>query len=543
MLLTPGLNVITGETGAGKTVLTSALDLLLGGKPKANLVRPGASEAYVEGVFDLGDELRDELGDRIPDDAEELVIARRISAEGRTRAYVSGRTTTVGELREVAETLLSFYGQHEHRKLTVGASQLNILDGFCGAKQIALRATCATEYERVKELNAKLIELATLDEERARDVELLTYELEEIDQVAPDENEETELLAERERLQHLEGLRGGSLTAARVIDPDSDEVGAASLLATGLNSLESVEGIDSELDSLTERYRGLQLEAVDLAAELQRYVESVDAPPGRLEEIETRLQQFDDLKRKHGGSVQSVLAHAEHCRLRLGDFTDAEAAIAQATKDLEAANTQLAKIARGLTKSRREAADALTKAVDSRLTELAMEGARFTVEISPRDEIAATGGDQVEFMLQANPGVAAGALRDTASGGELSRTMLALLGVANEEGRTTLVFDEIDSGIGGHTANAVGESLARLATNRQVLLITHLPQIAALTDGHFTIEKDLTVTPATTRVTKLGDEEAVIDELVRMLGADSSDSAAREHAADLRSSRLVASAR
>ncbi len=529
--LAPGLNVLTGETGAGKTVLAHALDLLLGGRPRAGIVRPGADEAYVEGVFEMSDELRAELGERIPADSQELVLARRVAAEGRTRALVNGRSATVGELRDLAATMLVFYGQHEHRKLTVASAQLDILDGFCGAGQQLLRTQMAAAHARVAQCEERLEELRALDGARERELDLLQFELAEIEEAAPSESEEEELRAVRGKLAHVEGLRSAAFTACEALAPEDGE-GINSQLAAAGSALDGVSGIDPQLDALTARWQSLSIEAEDLAAELRRYCESLGVEPGLVEKTEERLALLDRLSRKHGGSIPAVLEYAEVSRARLALLTDAEASIDAAAGELAAASEDASELASRLHKARSAAAPKLAKQVCERLDELAMVGASFAVELTLRDS-GPTGADAAEFMIATNPGVPAGPLREIASGGELSRVMLALLGVANDGATTTLVFDEIDAGVGGKTARAVGERLRGLAADRQVLCITHLPQIASLAERHFSIEKDSATDPVLTTVTELREPE-VVGELVRMLGAEEDDSAALRHARELR---------
>ena len=532
--LGPGLTVLTGETGAGKTVLAHALDLLLGGRARPGIVRPGAAEAWVEGVFELPDELRETLGDRLPPDAEELVLARRVSAEGRTRAYLAGRSATVADLRDLGGELIAFYGQHEHRKLMLASAQLAILDGFCGDGHLERRAAFAAVFARARALEGSLDELRERAGARERELDLLEYELGEIDTAAPDEAEEAELLAARSRLRHVEALTAAALGASEAVLAEADAgagSGVSALLAAGGAGLDGVGGVDPGLDALAERWRTLAYEADDLAAELRRYADGLEAEPGALEAAEERLAVIDRLKRKHGGTIAAVLAHAERCRARRDELAGAEVALEQSTAELHAARAELADQAEALRAAREEAAPRLAAAVRERLAELAMEGASFEIALEPR-EAGPTGADTVEFLIAPNPGVPAGPLREIASGGELSRVMLALLGVANAEGAAALVFDEVDAGIGGQTARAVGAQLRGLAAGRQVLCITHLPQIASLAERHYSIAKDPSADPARTTVTRL-EGGAVVAELVRMLGADAGDVAARRHAKEL----------
>ena len=536
--LAAGLNVLTGETGAGKTVLAGALDLLLGGRSRPGIVRPGAAEAYVEGVFDLPDSLRAELGERLPADADEVVLARRVGADGRTRAYLNGRTATVGELRDLGGALVSFYGQHEHRKLTLAAAQLEILDGLCGSDQVLRLRAAAHAFAETTRLRAELGQLRELAGARERELDLLEYELAEIDSAAPAEQEHEELLAARERLRRLDALCSAAGAGAEALAPESSEFpGVAQLAAGALSRLDALTGVDPRLDVLAERLRSLFIESGDLAVELRRYGEQADSGIGGehrgLPEIEERLTVIERLMRKHGGSIEAVLEHGERARARRDELAGAEVASARAEQDLKAARAELDAQIGALRRARSSAAPRLALAVREQLASLAMSEATFEVALSER-EPSRDGGDSVEFMIAPNPGVPAGALREIASGGELSRVMLAIMSAATAPSRdSTLVFDEVDAGIGGHTARAVGACLRELGAGTQVLCITHLPQIASLAERHFRIVKDTSAPTTSAEVVQLGERE-VVSELVRMLGAEDADSAARRHARDLR---------
>src|SRR3954454_24866758 len=529
-----GLNALTGETGAGKTVLAHALDLLLGGKPRSGIVRPGAPEAYVEGVFEMAPGLLDdpdlaELRERLPDDTDEIVLGRRVGADGRTRAFVQGRSASAADLRELGSRLISFYGQHEHRKLTIASAQLDLLDGFAGDPAASARADYAICHAEVIAATAEVEELRGIAGARDRDLDLLAFEIEEIEALAPTEDDYAELLADRQRLRHVDALRAASGGAAEALAPESGETGATALIAQAEGIADGAGDADSALTALGDRLRALRIEADDVAAELRRYEEGLDADPGRLQAVEERLDSYGRLLRKHGGNVISVLEHAERCRSERDRLAGAEVALEAAEARLAQLLTTRAKLAKKLSGIRAKAAPALAKRVEQELVELAMDGASFSVELQPRPELAVTGGERVEFMIAPNPGVPPAPLRDSASGGELSRVMLALMSVAAVGGPRTLVFDEVDAGIGGHTARAVGEKLRALGKGRQVLCITHLPQIAALADRHFKIEKAAAGKVAQTSVAEL-EGPAIVEELCRMLGADVADPGARKHA-------------
>jgi len=546
--LGPGLNVLTGETGAGKTLLAHALDLLLGGKARAGIVRDGASEAYVEGVFELPPGLSPGDDERIPADAEELVLARRVWPDGRTRAYVCGRAATVGDLRELGSRMLSFYGQHEHRKLMLTTAQLDALDAFCGGEQSARRTAMAEAHDQVRALEAQIAEVDGLVGARERELDLIGFELREIEEIDPSVEEEGELVAERDRLRHQEALRLGASVGVEALAPDEGQ-GAGALLTRAAAELETAGAFDSALVPLAERLAALRYEAEDVAAELRSYMDGLEAEPGRLEFVEDRLAAFARLSRKHGGGIAEVIAHAEACRARREALQDADVTFEGLSAELEAARAKREKVGAQLSKARSAAAPRLAAAVLERLQELAMADARFEVALRERDGgYGLRGRDTVEFLIAPNPGLPFGPLREVASGGELSRVMLALLSAAHGgapagKGKgggpmggsgdgSLLVFDEVDAGIGGHTAREVGAHLRELAEGRQILCITHLPQVAAMANRHFTIVKDGSQSPALTTVEPL-EGDAVVGELVRMLGAHEDDRAARGHAREL----------
>jgi DNA repair protein RecN (Recombination protein N) len=556
----PGLTAITGETGAGKTVLAHALDLLLGGKPRPGIVRPGAREAYVEGVFELPAglleepelaELRERIGaeldDGVPGPAE-IVLARRVGAGGRTRAFVQGRSATAADLQVVGGRVLAFFGQHEHRRLTLASAQLDLLDGFCGREHLAARDELGREHSRARGLERRLAELRERAGTRDRDLDLLAFEIEEIEALGPTEEEKESLLAERERLRRMDGLLAAAGGGAEAIAPEGDSggfggsaggfggaaggLGVAAHLAEAERLAGAVQGVDPALDELAGRLAALRIEAEELGGELRRYADSLEAEPGRLQVVEERLEAYERLERKHGGSVAAVVAHAERCRARREELEHAEVATERAEAELAEARERRDELSGRLTRRRAAAAPGLAEEVRRELAVLAMEGASFEVRLEPRDETGPVGVERVELMLAPNPGVPAAPIREAASGGELSRVMLALMTVAGAGESRSLVFDEVDAGVGGKTARAVGERLRALGETRQVLCITHLPQIAAVATSHFRIEKSAADDTALTTVEEIAGD-GVVEELVRMMGAESSDGAARRHAEEL----------
>jgi len=532
-----GLNAITGETGAGKTVLAHSLDLLMGGKARARIVRPGAPEAWVEGVFDLPAGLLDEpelaeIAERLPEGAEEVVLGRRVSASGRTAAFVAGRAAAASDLRLLGGRLLAFYGQHEHRRLTIASAQAEVLDRFAGHEHLDLLGRYRDAHRECLRRAAELAELRERDGSRERDLDLYRYELAEIEEVAPDPAEEAELGTERERLRHAEGLREAAGGAhAALAGAEEDGGGAAAALAAAEAALHAVEGVDGDLDRLGGRLAALAVEMGDVASELRGYAEGIEADPARLAALEERLEAIERLKRKHGGDVESVLSHAERCRAEIERLEGAEERGAEAEAALAEAEVARSELAERLSESRGAAIGPLCERVAAELERLAMPGATLDVLLDPHpDGFGPDGAESVELRLAPNPGIEPAPLRDAASGGELSRVMLALSGLGAGAAAGTVVFDEIDAGVGGKTARAVGERLRALGEERQVLCITHLPQVASLATAHFRLRKDLGEETATATVERL-DGDGVVEEIRRMLGGESE--AATRHAREL----------
>jgi len=533
-----GLNAITGETGAGKTVLAHSLDLLMGGKARPQIVRPGAKEAWVEGVFDLPEGLLGEpelagIAERLPKGSDEVVLGRRVSAGGRTSAFVAGRAASAGDLKLLGGWLLAFYGQHEHRKLAISSAQTEVLDGFAGAEHLEVRRLYLAAHREFGALASELAALREREGSRERDLDLFRYELSEIDEVAPEPAEDGELGAERERLRHAEGLREAAAGAYAGIAGIDEDGGAVSALAQAEALLKGASGVDADLDSISERLSALSVDLADVAAELRDYPEGLEADSARLANVEERLHLLDRLKRKHGGSVESVLSHAERCREEISRLEGGEERISGVEDALGEAQRRRGELGAQLSEGRARAAGPLEKEMAKELQRLAMPGAILEVVLeSQPDGFGAGGRETVELRVAPNPGINPAPLRDVASGGELSRIMLALSGLGEGAGAGTLVFDEIDAGVGGHTARVVGERLRALSDDRQVLCITHLPQVASMASTHFRIEKDVTGERAVASVQHL-DGEDVVEEICRMLGGEGSDEGAARHAREL----------
>jgi DNA repair protein RecN (Recombination protein N) len=510
-----GLNAITGETGAGKTILAQAIGLLLGGKGDAAYLGPGAEEAYVEAEFDLPAGLMEEegldaLNDLRPEGEEGLVLARRIFADGRTRAYAWGRSAAREDLAAAAERLVAMSGQFEQRRLARPAYQLDVLDAFIGDDQRRLRADARSAWRelaaarRAHEAAAGGVAAA---EARIAELRALVEDTEGFEPGA-----EEGLRDERERLRHVTELAEAAGTAATALAPDEGE-GAAELVALAERAIAPVERLAPELARSGGDLRDAGVRLRETAMELRAFLDSLEAEPDRLEQIETELDRIAETKRRFRcDGYEELLARAGEARSELAAVDAGADPLRAAADALAAAEQRVDGLTRRLRKTREAAARPFAEAVAENLRGIGMGEGEFSVELRERDP-SASGADEAVFLIRPNAGLPFAPVAETASGGELSRIALAIAAVGGGE---TMVFDEIDAGIGGETAHAVGELLRRLAERAQVITITHLPQIASLADAHFSVEK-VPGDPTHTRIERLGEAERR-EELQRMLG-------------------------
>jgi DNA repair protein RecN (Recombination protein N) len=511
----PGLNAITGETGAGKTILAQAIGLLLGAKGDAAFVGPGATEAYVEAELDLPEGLLDEegmegLAELRPEDEEGLVLARRVFADGRTRAYAWGRSAAREDLASAGERLLAMSGQFEQRRLARPSYQLDVLDAFVGDEQLRRRGEMRRAWRELQAARRRRDEV-TRDAEQVRarvaDLRVLVEDTDGLEAGA-----EEALRAERERLRHVGELAEAASAAAAALAPDEGD-GAAGLTAVAERALADAGSIAPELAQAAEELRDVEVRLRDAASGLRAFLDGLAAEPGRLEQLEAELERLADLRRRFRcATYEELLARAAEAREELAALDETGDPVEAARAALATAEGRADTIAAELRRARAAAADAFAEAVAAGLRTIGMGEGDFRVELAGRDP-AANGADDVAFSIRPNAGMPFGPVAETASGGELSRVALAIAAVAGGE---TMVFDEIDAGIGGRTANAVGESLRTLAGRAQVITITHLPQIASLAHRHFRVEK-VPGDPTHTTIEPLDDVERR-DELERMLG-------------------------
>ena len=517
LVFAPGLNAITGETGAGKTILAQAIGLLLGAKGDAAFVGPGADDAYVEAELDLPAGLLDEdgletLAELRPEDEEGLVLARRVFADGRTRAYAWGRSAAREDVAAAAERLIAMSGQFEQRRLARPAYQLDVLDSFVGEEQRRRRAAARVAWRELIAARRRHDELqAGTAAAEARVAELRAL-VEDTQGLAP--GDEDRLRHERERLRHAAELVEAAAGAAAALAPEDGE-GAAGLTALAERALAPVERLAPELAQVGGELRDAELRLREAATELRSFLVTLEAEPGKLEEVEAELDRIADAKRRfRAQTYEELLARAAEARVELAALDEGHDPASAAREALAAAEREVERLGAELQAARQRHASPLAGAVAAELDGIGMGEGEFLVEVRGRDAGPA-GADEVGFLIRPNPGLPFAPVADTASGGELSRIALAIAAVG---GDNTLVFDEIDAGIGGETAHRVAETLRRLAERAQVLTITHLPQIASVADRHFRVAK-IPGDPTHTRIDQLGEDERR-EELQRMLGGE-----------------------
>jgi DNA repair protein RecN (Recombination protein N) len=543
--LGPGLTVITGETGAGKTMLVTALGLLLGGRADSGTVRTGAKAARVEGVVRVGGLAGfagsvEEAGGEVEDD--HVVLARNVSAEGRSRAFAGGASVPVSVLAALAEPLVAVHGQSDQHRLLAPRAQRDALDRFAGKRVAEPLARYVELRERLLAVEAELTEVTSAARERAREADLLRFGLDEIAAVEPLPGEDVELAAEEARLGYADTLRAAAERAREALSSEVGDPDALAAAAQARTSLESVREHDTEAGELADRLAELTYLLSDLAADVASYAARLDTDPARLASVSERRAALTALTRKYGDTIAEVLAWSEQSAARLLDLDDTDGRIERLREEVASLRADLGTTAAALTKARTGAAKELGAQVSEELSLLAMPDARLTVEVRQHEveaeapgslevgkrwlRFGSAGVDEVELQLAANTGSPSRPIAKGASGGELSRVMLAIeVALAGTSPVPTFVFDEVDAGVGGRAAVEVGRRLAELARNAQVLVVTHLPQVAAYADRHVVVEKSSDGTVTTSGLTVL-DPDARERELSRMFaGMDESDTA------------------
>ena len=537
LIFHPGFNVLTGETGAGKSIIIDAIELLLGGKSSQEMVRAGERLARVEGIFELDNDYAERVQNwlhahDLDDETGQIILAREVRRGGRSVARINGRAVAQSLLAELGDMLVDIHGQGDHLSLLKPRTHINLLDEYAGLRQ--QRSEVSQLVEELRRIRTELNHLRQSAREIARRIDLLRYQVQEIDDAALSIGEEESLESERRRLANAEALMSESASVAALLsEGDIERPAALDVLGEAIIHLQKLVRLDPDLAPLSEQATSLFEGLSDLAREMSAYGERLEFDPERLEEVEERLALINQLKRKYGDSIEDVIAFGEAARTELALLSDSEAR----TEELEAREESLLRAigekASILSQARRAAADALARAVEAELKTLRMSGSRFQVAMTRRPDpqgcyvgddrwaFDATGIDEVEFLVSANPGEPLRPLAKVASGGETARLMLALKNVLSQADETpTLIFDEIDQGIGGRVGAIVGQKLFNLSQSHQVLCVTHLPQIAAYGDKHLLVTKKTTGDRTISQLETL-EGDARVAELAAMLGADS----------------------
>ncbi|MEU6062691.1 DNA repair protein RecN [Streptomyces sp. NPDC047097] len=552
--LSPGFTAVTGETGAGKTMVVTSLGLLLGGRADAALVRIGSPSAVVEGRVSVAPggaaaTRAEEAGAELDDGA--LLISRTVSAEGRSRAHLGGRSVPVGVLAELADDLVAVHGQTDQQGLLKPARQRGALDRYAGEAVAGPLGRYVGAYRRLRAIAGQLDELTTRARERAQEADLLRFGLGEIEAVEPLAGEDVELAAEAERLGHAEALASAAALAHGALAGDVEDpegVDATTLVAGAQRALEAVRAHDPALAALADRMGEISILLADVAGELAGYADNLDADPLRLAAVEERRAALTGLTRKYGGQgdgIDAVLAWAEEGVNRLTELDGDDDRIGELTAERDALRAELSQLAQELTDARTEAAARFAEAVTAELASLAMPHARVSFAIGQTEDpdgvevggrtvaYGPHGADEVELLLAPHPGAPPRPIAKGASGGELSRVMLAVEVVfAGTDPVPTYLFDEVDAGVGGKAAVEIGRRLAKLARTAQVVVVTHLPQVAAFADRQLLVEKTNDGSVTRSGVTVLEGEDRV-RELSRMLAGQEDSETARAHAEEL----------
>lgn len=530
-----GFSVLTGETGAGKSIIIDALGLLIGGRASSEMIRTGADSAEVEGSFLVPHIIRPQLGQWGVEVDDELIISREIYRNGRNKCRLNGRLATVGQLSEIGPYLVEIVGQHDSQNLMNPQSHLSLLDAFGGVEHMNLVRQTEELYQQWHEIRAEKNRLQRDERERNRRIDLLKYQIEEIEMAQLQQGEEEALSNESRRLANMDRIRQSAQMAFAILNENvGNQESVMRQLNIGEAELLKACGLDETLEPLVRMYSDSVLAMEEVSRELRDYIEGLPDDPERLNEIQTRLDLIENLKRKYGANIDEILQYSVQAQSELEDLENSKVRFDQLEEESAVLNEQWMKEAKRLSVSRREIAEALEKRIEAELADLNMTNTQFVVSFMELEEIPQRQGlEAVEFMIAPNLGEDLKPLAKIASGGELSRLMLAVKAILVEADQTpTVIFDEIDAGIGGRTALNLAQKLRSLSENCQVLCVTHLPVIASYGTNHYSVQKKTMDKRTTVEVDKLSPETRIA-ELTRMLGGTSDETTTSEHAKEL----------
>jgi len=514
-----GLNILSGETGAGKSIIIDSIGFVLGERPGKNFLRSGDSLAEVEALFSIAEEgvlsALAALGAMVEDDGA-LLLSRTLSDAGKSVCRVNGRVVTLGMLRELSSLLIDIHGQHEHQSLLNPARHIELLDRFCGEELHPLKSTLAAGFRTYRDVVKQMKALSDDAADRAAKTELYTFQLKEIESAKLKNGEEESLTARRKFLQASEKLTKAANDALSALYGGEDGGGALDKLGAALDPVAVLSEIDDTMDGFADAVHDLHARLDDLLHDFRRYCDDLESDPQELDRVEARLDVIYRLKKKYGATVADVLAHAAEMQERLGAMETGDETLTKLAAEKTALEKELARISAQMSRVRTAAAENIETELESVLRDLGMKNAALSIDISRKKELSPNGFDKVEFLISPNAGEPLKPLSQIASGGEMSRVMLALKTVlADCDQIDTFIFDEIDAGVSGRTAQSVAEKLAVIGRSHQILCITHLPQIAAMGDRHFLIEKTADDARTTTIIHALSREESV-RELARL---------------------------
>lgn len=531
-----GLNILTGETGAGKSIVIDSVNFIMGDKQSRDIIRTGAESAYVEGVFDANSEEASHiLQENGIDEEDVLIISREINQNGRSISRINGKTVTVSLLKQVMKYIIDIYGQHQHQSLLDEQNHIQILDSFCGSSIIEIKKQYKALYEQIKEIENQIDRINLDEKDRQRKLGLLSYQINEINEAKLKPNEDEELYKKREVLANAEKIYSSLSNAYNILYSSEEQNSSYDGIGSSIGYLEGIEKYDEKLENIKNELKDVYYNLEGIVDEIREYKDNIDFEPDVLNQVEIRLDLINSLKMKYGNSIEEILAYCERSSSELNELVNNNQTIDKLSQKKKDGYIKLNKLAEDISKIRKEVAVKLEDRIEEELRYLGMDKASFKIVVEDNESLNEDGKNKVYFMMTANVGEPLKPLSKVASGGELSRIMLAIKSViADVDSIPTLIFDEIDTGISGRAAQAVAEKMCLISKNHQVLCVTHLPQIASMADVHFKIEKNIIDGKTYTNVLKLNDKGQT-EELARMLGGAILTDLTRKHSIEMKS--------